>query len=550
MNKNSIKVHVWARVIAALLASLLMGAVVNLNIGSIRTAEENTAEANALLSQAQSAKAAHYNWYIQLGDALYAGTDFTGTTDPTSCDLGKWLYGDAGTQDPEILALREEILPLHETVHSYADDALRLDPDQAQIYYRQTIQTSVTTLIDKLDRIVVRAEAIRSSNEDRTMQIIQIASVGSIVCGLLALICLLSLVQYVLRHVIRPILRITEETRVLLEGRLNFALDCKAKNELGTLAHILLDSMQSIRGYVAEIDRLMAEYADGHFDATPQIEFQGDFYQIQESMDTFTTHISRTLSLVDKAAGQVSGGADQISASSQALAQGATEQASSVQELVHSLSDLANSSSENVRRAQAAQDTAGRSGSQMEESNRQMADMVQSMTEIQQAAGNISRIISTIEDIAFQTNILALNAAVEAARAGTAGKGFAVVADEVRSLAAKSDEAAKATKELIENTIRSVEYGGKIVEDVSKGLENGMALSAQTSQEIEEIAREAHGEEEAVAMINSGVEQVSAVVQTNSATSQEIAAVSSELSVQARDLKHLAQQFHLRGVDS
>lgn len=550
MFRNSIKVHVWARVAAALFAALLMGAVVNLSISSIHVAEQSNERANALLSQSQAAKAAHYRWYSMLGDALYTGTEFTGTMESTACDLGLWIYGDAGTQDAEILALREEARPLHEAVHASAQEALSLPPEQGQDYYRQTVQGNVATLVEKLDEIIARAETVREENEAAMRRTIQIASVGSIVCGLLSLVCLISLIQYILRHVIGPILRITAESRVLLEGRLDFELDCRAKNELGVLAQTLVQSMHTIRGYVEEIDRLMAEYADGRFDAEFQVDFQGDFHSIQESMGAFTARISHTLAVVEKTAGEVSSGACQISGSSQALAQGATEQASSVEELARSLAELSQSSKENTQRAQAAQNTAAQSGKQVEESNRQMGEMVRAMNEIQQTAGEISRIISTIEDIAFQTNILALNAAVEAARAGTAGKGFAVVAEEVRSLAVKSDEAAKATNELIENSIQAVKRGGQIVEEVSRDLEHSMSLANRAAKEIGEIALAAHGEMEAVIQLNSGVEQVSAVVQSNSATSQENAAVSAELSVHSKALKEQTEQFRLKRAEA
>ena len=546
MTKHSIKLHVWARVAAVLFAALLMGVVVNISIRFIRTVEQSNEQANTMLSQAQAAQTAHYLWYSQLGDSLYTGTAFAGTMDPTACGLGQWLYGDAGTQDPDILALREELIPLHETIHASAQEALDLPQAQGQVYYRQTIQNSVTTLVGMLDEIVTRADAVRTENEADMGQAIQIASISSIVCGLLTFLCLGSLVQYVLRCVIKPILHITEESRVLLEGRLDFHLDCRVKNELGELAQILQQSMGTIRGYVAEIDRLMAEYAEGRFAAEPQVDFQGDFHSIQKSMDAFTSRISQALDVVETAAAQVSSGADQISGSSQSLAQGATEQASSVETLVTELKELAQISRENAERAQTVQGTARQSGERAEESSRQMGETVQAMSEIQKSASEISRIIGTIEDIAFQTNILALNAAVEAARAGAAGRGFAVVADEVRSLAAKSDEAAKATKELIENAIQAVEQGSQIVEAVSGELEKSRGLAGRTAQEIEEIAQAVHCEVDAVAQINSGVGQVSAVVQQNSAASQEIAAISGELSIQARALKEQTERFQLR----
>ena len=175
-----------------------------------------------------------------------------------------------------------------------------------------------------------------------------------------------------------------------------------------------------------------------------------------------------------------------------------------------------------------------------------MEEMVKAMEKISTSSQEIGKIIATIENIAFQTNILALNAAVEAARAGSAGKGFAVVADEVRNLATKSDQAAKATKELIDHSITSVQDGGEIVKKVSESLSKTVEATKLSMEAIQEIAQAVEEESEAIAQVTEGIDQISSVVQTNSATSEESAAASEELSSQAALMKELMSKFHLR----
>jgi len=160
--------------------------------------------------------------------------------------------------------------------------------------------------------------------------------------------------------------------------------------------------------------------------------------------------------------------------------------------------------------------------------------------------GEITKIAKAIEDIAFQTNILSINASVEAARAGMAGKGFAVVADEGRNLAFKSDQAAKATQQLIENSVQAAERGSGVADEVSKTLQRSLDLVVQSSNEIGQIAEAVQGEAETISQVTEGISQISAVVQTNSASSEESAAVSAELFDQVRLLQDQTRRFRLK----
>ena len=463
--RKSIKKMVTIRVAVALLAVLLFSVMMTINILSIQHSQEKNAEAAAVLDRVQRAETAHYKWSANLSNALYANSEFTGSTDPTTCVLGQWLYGEAGTDNAVILQLRNEMEPLHKELHESAILALeqyRTNPATAQNYYQNTILNNLSTLVGKLDSVVEESAAISAENAASMERTITMMHLTSVIGLSLSLIALISLILYVITKVLRPILQITEDSRPLQEGRLELTLNYQSDDELGDLSRTLKESMARIEGYVTDINEIMSQLSDGNFDVHTSTRYIGDFQSIEESINSFTSNISNAFGHIQQAEQKVSGNAEQLSSSSQSLAQGATEQASEVEGLYATLDQLSKSAAQNVRIASEAQEGARLTGEQVTISSQQMDHMVSAMRDITESSQQISRIIATIENIAFQTNILALNAAVEAARAGAAGKGFAVVSDEVRSLATQSDQAAKATKELIENSVKATQRGSAI----------------------------------------------------------------------------------------
>ena len=547
--RKSINKMVGYRVAAALISVVLFSVVTTVNIMRIKRAEAENAQAFELLNRAQTAEAAHYKWSSGLSNALYAGKEFTGSIDPTTCVLGQWLYGEAGTDDEKILALRTQIEPLHKELHGSATEVLGMletNPARAQSYYQETIQANLTTLVGLLEQVVEEGSAISQKSMATVESITFLMNVLCPICLVVALVCLLSLVQYVLRRVVRPILEITRNTAPLQEGRLDLEMGQYGNNELGDLSSTLEKSMAQVHAYVQDLNGLMAQLSQGNFDVRTSQPYIGDFKSIEDSINSFTATISAALGKISQAQGRVSSNADQLSSGAQALAQGATEQASAVEELYATVDDLSKNAAQNVKIAASAQENARLTGEQVTISSQQMEQMVSAMADITNASEQISKIISTIEDIAFQTNILALNAAVEAARAGSAGKGFAVVADEVRNLAAKSDQAAKATKDLIDNSVQATERGSHIVEEVSATLKKTLELVMQSNTAIGEIAQAVEGEAESIAQVTEGIGQISAVVQTNSASSEESAAVSADLFEEVHKLEAETKRFKLR----
>lgn len=537
------------RVAATLISVLLLSGVTTVNILRVEEMRTANAEAEMVLSKAQAAEVAHYKWSVGLSNALYEGMEFTGSTDPTSCVLGKWLYGDAITEDEEIVKLQTEMEPLHKELHESAVHALELletNPQEAQAYYQDTIQSTLTTLVGHLDGVVERGTMLSENSIEQMRSTILLMQLMCGICLVLALLCQVSLIQYVLRFVVKPLLSITSKSRILQEGRLDLHLDYQSEDELGDLALTLEKSVGLINSYVEDLNRIMEQLSQGNFDVHTSVPYVGDFRSIEESLDSLTSTLSVAISSICDAQRSVSGNAGQLSDSAQSLSQGATEQASAVEELSATLDELARNAEKNVESASEAQENARLTGEQVSISSHQMEEMVAAMDDISQASQQIGKIIATIENIAFQTNILALNAAVEAARAGSAGKGFAVVSDEVRNLAAKSDQAAKATKELIENSVNATERGNQIVGEVSETLKKTLELVTQSNSAIGVIADAIHNEALSIAQVNEGVSQISSVVQTNSASSQESAAVSSELFEQVHVLEAQTNKFKLK----
>ena len=550
--RKSIKKMVGIRVAAALASVVLFSVMMTINILNIEHTQAANTQAAALLDKAQKAETAHYKWSGNLSNALYAGTEFTGSIDPTTCVLGKWLYGEAGTDYSKIISLRSQLEPLHKELHESATlvlDMLKDNPAEAQAYYQDTIQSNLNVLVGLLDEVVEQGTNLSNESTAQMRRTIVIMHITSIVGLSLALICLISLVLYVLRKIVKPILMITRKSKPLQEGHLELDLNYKEKDEMGDLAETLEKSMGRIRTYVEDINRMMSQLSSGNFDVEVQEPFIGDFRSIEESLSSFTSSMSSVLANINHAEQKVSGNAAQLSGGAQALAQGATEQASAVQQLYATLDELSKGAEDNVKTAAHAQENARLTGDQVTLSSHQMEDMVAAMEDISAASREIGKIIATIENIAFQTNILALNAAVEAARAGTAGKGFAVVSSEVRSLATQSDQAAKATKELIENSVQAAERGSRIVGEVSQTLNQTLELVMQSNKEIRVIAEAVEREATSIAQVTDGISQISSVVQTNSASSEESAAVSNELFDQVKILQEQTRRFRLKHRD-
>ena len=389
--RKSIKRTVFIRVAAALLSILLFSGVTTFNLLRVEGMQERNAQTVALLNNAQSAETAHYRWALNLSNALYAGGQFPGTDD-TQCVLGQWIYGEAGTDNADILRLRNEIQPLHKQLHQSVGEAQSLmgtSPAQAQKYYQETIQSNLSTLVGKLDEVIKKATELTQESTDDMHSTIMLMQAITAVCLVLALFCLISLVVYVLKNVLAPILHITRQVQPLQEGKLDLALDHQTNDELGDLAGTLEKSMELIRGYIWDLNRIMEQMAKGNFNVKTATAFIGEFRSIEESIDILTSNLSSTINSICQAQTQVSGNAEHLSSGAQNLAQGATEQASAVEELYATLDTLSRSAAENVKTAATAQDNARQTGEQVTISGQQMEQMVAAMKDITEASQQI-----------------------------------------------------------------------------------------------------------------------------------------------------------------
>lgn len=389
------------------------------------------------------------------------------------------------------------------------------------------------------------------SRVDAEQESAHVVQYAVIVNTVIIVVSILLLAIYLRIRVVVPLGKITDVAERLEEGDLGLASGREVKvsthsnDEIGELGRIFEGTIRRLKGYIGEISGVLGAIADSDLTQGTVQDYMGDFQSIKKSLDSILNALNSTMGQIVTSAGQVSTGSSQVASSAQALAQGATEQASAVQEISATIADI----SEGARQTSEAVAEVGnfveQAGAQLGISVDYVKELNEAMKNISGSSKEISTIIATIESIAFQINILALNAAVEAARAGEAGKGFAVVAGEVRSLASKSDEAAKATKKLIVDSIAAITEGGRVVDKVTESLDLTGQLAGNVTTKMSFVVEAVERQHVAMAQVTEGVEQISIVVQTNSATSEQCAAASEELSSQAGLLRKLMNSFKL-----
>lgn len=348
------------------------------------------------------------------------------------------------------------------------------------------------------------------------------------------------------RKVIKPVISIQTQMGDISQGNLSapFALTADT-SEIGLLVDAIHHTKSELKKYIDDITSKLSKMADGNMDQQVTINYIGDFLPIKNSLNTILHSLNHTLFRIDQSAAQVSAGSSQVASSAQVLAQGSAQQASAVQALSTAINELAVRMDNIAKNAVSARNISLEASGTLNRSNQQMQEMMDAMRDISSASSEISKIIGTIENIAFQTNILALNAAVEAARAGTAGKGFAVVADEVRNLANKSQEASRQTAGLIENAIAAVERGVGMAQATAETLNMVVAGAEQSTRYVGEIATDSEQQAASLTHITASIDEISNVVHSNSATAEQSAAAAQELSGQASVLKDLVHAFHL-----
>lgn len=423
--------------------------------------------------------------------------------------------------------------------------------DDATALIRDECSPRLDTLMslgEEMGTSLSNAQDQAVSQQQTTGMIVIIVTIAVLVIITLVIIFM---VVKLIRSIVNPINEVNMALAGYSQGDLEVPVKYESKNELGEMCDSLRTSQKVLSATIQDICYLLNEMASGNFNVRSQDTsvYVGSLSKVLESVRAINYKLSDTLGQISLSAEQVAAGADQVSTGAQSLAQGATEQASAVEQLSATITEISNNSQENAKNSELAMEHSQAAGRQIEESSKFMDSMVDAMKKISESSEEIKKIIATIENIAFQTNILALNAAVEAARAGTAGKGFAVVADEVRNLASKSDQAAKATKDYIDRSIVSVEEGNEIVEQVSNALSKTVELASQAISDMQNVASAVEREAESISQVTEGIDQISSVVQTNSATSEESAAASEELSGQASLMKELLGRFTLRNTE-
>ncbi len=442
----------------------------------------------------------------------------------------------------EIASLSENLVPSEERALEAADKG---DLQEAQ---RQVFSLEYGDAVDQINAKTdetIRSINARKESQQKVLKVIQIVLALLLMCSFVYIIWhIILIIRFSTSQLLEPIKKVSDQMAALADGDFSEPLDLKEDDsEVGSMVTAIAFMKNNLLHMIQEISDVLEHMGNGFYNLELKQEYVGEFIKIRESLTVIIGKMRETLTTLKEVSVQIDSGSEQLAFAAEDLAEGSTDQAGQVSELVHVFDEMTQSMERNVKKAQESVDIASQAGATLTQGNAKMQELKKAIGEISRCSEQIGTIIGTIEDIASQTNLLSLNAAIEAARAGEAGKGFAVVADQVKSLAEESARAAGQTTKLIETAIAAVDSGIAIADETAANMDEVMVGASAATETMSQIAVMLQGDVEHMRKVQSNLQQVSAVVDNNSATSEETAAVSEEQKAQVEAMVELMDKF-------
>lgn len=503
--------------------------------------------------QIQQILVSHYDWRTQLSDSLLNGSEFSGHLDPTTCSFGQWVQHNMTDDqtDAEAMALVEQIEPAHNQMHTVAAEIVetsRTDPEAAMAQFLQEVAPQTDEVITRLGEL--DTHYMQHENQAKTTFRTLLLVILLLILFVTGSVVLLSF-QYAKRlaaRISRPVIRMAEWANRLALG----VVESEADEEFlrmeeanrGNEVSGMMRSFQAMAANIEENVQALQRLGEGDMTTFVHVHSRQDalgksiYHLLQTNDSVFHKIVDATKTVAD--------GSSQIAHVSQQLADSSTDQAAAVHELSSAIERTSDLIRCNDEQAQQARQVTEKIKQDTQISNQHMKQLVDSVLRIQQASQEISTVVKSIEDIAFETNILALNASIEAARAGAAGGGFAVVAEEVRNLALKSAEAARESRVLIQSSIDETAQGSAIASESAQIFDEINAEIMQVVEIVEKISKLSDAQMEGIATVNQQSSEISRVTASNAAISEETSASSQDMRKLAETLQQSMVYFKLR----
>ncbi|KAI4452850.1 hypothetical protein C823_007435 [Eubacterium plexicaudatum ASF492] len=536
-------------IIAAVGVVYMLGfAAFNIVLSNMQTVQLNAALALDQYRVGSKTLTYEVRSYAVTGDQKYADAYMKELNEDQNREKAKKALEKCGLTKQEWASL-DEIAGLSENLVPSEENAIeaagRGDLQEAQ---RQVFSSEYADAVDQINAQTdetIRSINARKGRQQAMMKVIQIILVCLLIVSFGYIIWqIFRIIKFATTELLEPIKKVSDQMAALADGDFREPLDLKEDDsEVGSMVSAIAFMKQNLLHMIEEISQVLESMGNGNYNVQLEQNYVGEFIKIKDSLNIIISKMRETLTTLKEVSVQIDSGSEQLAYAAEDLAEGSTDQAGQVSELVHVFEDMTQTMENNVKKAQQSVDIASKAGVTLSHGNAKMQELKTAIGEISRCSEQIGTIIGTIEDIASQTNLLSLNAAIEAARAGEAGKGFAVVAEQVKSLAEESGKAAGKTTKLIETAIAAVDSGITIADEAAANMDEVMVGASAATETMSQIAVMLQNDVEHMRKVRTNLQQVSAVVDNNSATSQETAAVSEEQKAQVEAMVDLMEKF-------